>query len=219
MFHFFSYFMVKLTFLLKKMTLTRKEEILQTTSDLFNLKGFAAVSMRDIAKEVGIKPASIYHHVASKQEILSEIIMSIAQEFMNGIEKISNSTQTPITKLEAIIDLHVDLSIKYLSGMGCLNSEWIHLDDVNRKSFINMRGEYEERFRYIIVEGIKNGSLNDHNVEAILFSILSTLRNLFVWHIRKDKMKPSELKKQMKLILLKGIVKQPVIMLDKRCEI
>lgn len=174
---------------------------------MFNLKGFAAVSMRDIAKEVGIKPASIYHHFSSKQEILSEIIMSIAQEFIDGIDIISNNALRPILKLEAIIDLHIDLSIKYLSGMGCLNSEWIHLDDVNKKSFLKMRSEYEEHFKGIIQEGIKIGELNDYNVEAILFSILSTLRNLFVWHIRKDKMDPAELKQQMKLILLKGIVK------------
>ena len=50
---------------------TRKEEIIVTAAKLFKEKGFSAVTMRDIAKSVGIKAASLYNHINSKEELLT----------------------------------------------------------------------------------------------------------------------------------------------------
>jgi AcrR family transcriptional regulator len=38
----------------------RKEQIAETAQNLFREKGFTASSMRDIAREVGVEPASLY---------------------------------------------------------------------------------------------------------------------------------------------------------------
>jgi len=60
---------------------TRKEEIIKTATKLFKEKGYSAVTMRDIAKAMGIKAASLYNHINSKQQILTDIIISLAEEF------------------------------------------------------------------------------------------------------------------------------------------
>ena len=52
---------------------TRKEEIVNTAAKLFKEKGFSAVTMRDIAKSMGIRAASLYNHISSKQELLQDI--------------------------------------------------------------------------------------------------------------------------------------------------
>jgi len=54
---------------------TRKKEIIKTATMLFKEKGYSAVTMRDIAKALGIKAASLYNHINSKQHILRDIIM------------------------------------------------------------------------------------------------------------------------------------------------
>lgn len=45
--------------------------IFQTAVDMFAKRGYDSVSMRDIASAVGIKPASIYNHFESKEQLLS----------------------------------------------------------------------------------------------------------------------------------------------------
>jgi AcrR family transcriptional regulator len=54
-------------------TLTTKERIIDAAVMLFSQKGYDTVSMRDIAREVGIKAASIYNHFSSKRDILTGI--------------------------------------------------------------------------------------------------------------------------------------------------
>ncbi|MGP5928978.1 TetR/AcrR family transcriptional regulator [Corynebacterium glyciniphilum] len=47
-----------------------RETVLRTCVEVFNRRGYEATSMGMLAKELGISKAGIYHHVASKEEIL-----------------------------------------------------------------------------------------------------------------------------------------------------
>ena len=85
---------------------TRKDEIIQTSAILFQKKGYSAVTMRDIAKAMGIKAASLYNHIKSKQEILSEIIISLAEQFTKQMKVIKNSNDSSIDKLKQIVGLY-----------------------------------------------------------------------------------------------------------------
>ena len=51
-----------------------KELILDKSMELFAKSGYAAASMRDISRAVGIKASSIYYHYDSKQALLDAMI-------------------------------------------------------------------------------------------------------------------------------------------------
>ncbi len=55
-----------------------KTEILDTVIPLFASSGYAGVSMRQIARAVGIKAASLYHHFPDKQTLY---VQALAQVF------------------------------------------------------------------------------------------------------------------------------------------
>jgi AcrR family transcriptional regulator len=48
--------------------------ILDTAARLFRQEGYAAISLRDIAGECGMKAGSLYYHFACKDEIVSEVL-------------------------------------------------------------------------------------------------------------------------------------------------
>ena len=62
-------------------------------------------------------------------------------------------------------------------------------------------------FRIILEEGIEHNEIIDSNVEVMLFSILSTLRSLYLWIPKKDNLDKSVLANQLSDVLLKGINK------------
>lgn len=51
-----------------------KEKILLVSLELFAKKGFDGVSVREIAKEVGVRESALYKHYKNKQEIMDSII-------------------------------------------------------------------------------------------------------------------------------------------------
>ena len=184
----------------------RKTEIINVAAKLFKEKGYSAITMRDIAQAMDIKAASLYNHIKSKQEILALIIIEIAEEFTNTIAQIVISEDTNIQKLEKVIQLHIDITLRNSDALACLNNDWMHLAPAELSYFIKMREDYEEYFRSIIVNGIANREIKNLNTEVIIFSILSTLRTLYLWYGKKKSLNPSILKSNMKQVLLTGIV-------------
>ena len=187
-------------------TRSRKKEIIDVASQLFKEKGYNAVSMRDIAQEMGIKAASLYNHITGKQEILSTIILEVAEKFTNGMKKVMMEKSSSVLKIQKIIELHIGITINYSEGMATLNNDWMHLNDTDRKEFIKMREQYEESFRQIIKQGIKDQEIQPRHPEVILFSILSTLRTLYLWYQKRGKLDANILKKDMVEVFLNGIV-------------
>lgn len=185
---------------------TRKEEIIAVASSLFKEKGYNAVSMRDIASAMDMKAASLYNHIRSKQEILSAIILEVAHEFTNGMQKVKALQETPIQKIQKIIELHIDITVNHSEGLAALNNDWVHLADAELQAFVKMREDYEENFRNIIKEGIKSGEIQSRHPEVILFSILSTLRTLYLWYQKRGKLDVNVLKKDLVAVFLNGIV-------------
>lgn len=54
--------------------ISNKERIFDVSIDLFSEYGYDGVSVRQIAKEVGIRESSIYNHYPSKESILDSIL-------------------------------------------------------------------------------------------------------------------------------------------------
>lgn len=186
--------------------LDRKSEIINCAAKLFKEKGYSAVTMRDIAQALDIKAASLYNHIKSKQEILVLIVIDIAEEFTTNINKIVLSDVSTIQKLEKVIQLHIDITVRNPDALACLNNDWMHLTDAELTYFIQMREDYEENFRNIITSGIASNEIKNLNAEVIIFSILSTLRTMYLWYGKNKDFTEKSLKINMKQVLLNGIV-------------
>jgi TetR/AcrR family transcriptional regulator, cholesterol catabolism regulator len=184
---------------------SRKEEIIFVASRLFKEKGYKAVSMRDIAQAMGIKAASLYNHIHGKQEILSTLILEVAREFTIGMSKVVSENTTPLQKIKSVIELHIDITVNYSEAFAALNNDWMHLENEDLIAFVKMREDYEENFRKIIKQGIETGEIQSRHPEVILFSILSTLRTLYLWYQKRGKLDVNLLKKDMVAVLLQGI--------------
>ena len=185
---------------------TRQQEIIRVAAKLFKEKGYSAVTMRDLAKAMGIKAASLYNHINSKQEILNAIIISLAEEFTDGMKQISTSNDSCIDKLKKIIDLHVNISSKNSYGMASLNNDWMHL--VTQLAYYKkLRSDYENDFKTILERGIKAGEIVSAKPDVMMFSILTTLRSLHIWIPKKEDINSQELSNNLNNILINGIAR------------
>lgn len=192
--------------MLQPKTTDRKSAIVNSAARLFKEKGYSAVTMRDIAQALDIKAASLYNHIKSKQEILVLIVIEIAEEYTNTIRAIESSQATSIQKIERVIQLHIDITIKNPDALASLNNDWMHLPQEALRSFLHMREEYEAIFRRIVKKGIAEGEIKNYNAEVIIFTILSTIRTLYLWYGKKQDFNANTLKMNLKKVLLEGII-------------
>jgi AcrR family transcriptional regulator len=173
---------------------------------LFKSKGYSAVTMRDLATAMDMKAASLYNHISSKQELLKTIVVFIAEEFTNGMRQIQASEKSNIAKLKAIVALHVEITAKHTNGMAALNNDWMHLED-QLEHYLQLRTEYETSFLDIIEHGIASEEIKPSNPEIIMFSMLTTLRSLYLWMPKKGRLNSQELSQNLSDIMIDGIIK------------
>jgi AcrR family transcriptional regulator len=184
----------------------RKKNIITISANLFKEKGYSAVTMRDIAQALDIKAASLYNHIKSKQEILVLIVIEIAEEYTNNIRAIEDSDETSVQKVENVIQLHIDITVRNTAALASLNNDWMHLPEAELRYFLQMREEYEAIFRRIVKKGIADGEIKNYNAEVIIFSILSTIRTLYLWYGKNKDFNANTLKINLNKILLEGII-------------
>jgi AcrR family transcriptional regulator len=185
----------------------RKEEIIATASSLFRKKGYNAVSMRLLAQEVGIKAASLYNHIDSKQEILAHIILGVAQRFTDGMEVVKVLDVDPLKKIREVILLHIEITLGDPEGMESLQNNWMYLEGDSMMAYKKSRNAYEENLRSIIKEGIATNHIRNVNPELMIYSMLSTLRYLYIWYPRQKDIDPERLKEEIMMVILRGVEK------------
>jgi hypothetical protein len=90
--------------------------------------------------------------------------------------------------------------------MASLNSDWMHLE-AELEYYLTLRKNYENDFRNIIEKGINENELVDANPEVMLFSMLSTLRSLYIWLPKKEDLDIQKFTNELSLVLINGINK------------
>ncbi len=190
------------------MNINRKKQIIQTAAELFKENGYNAVSMRDLAEKLGIKAASLYNHIDSKEEILAEIIMDLAYSFTAHMDEVKHKKKSIVDKLKEIIEMYIDTTIQKTDFLACMNKEWKYLGEQKRNEYWELRENYEKDFLNLVAEGIERKELKKCEEKITAFSILSTLRTLYHWISKYDKIDEKLLKSSLQENLLFGIVNQ-----------
>ncbi len=80
----------------------KKQQVIDAATTLFSEKGFEKTSMNDICDLANVSKGLVYHHFASKNEILVEIFQ-LTTERMKDMSS-SNLNITPSERLVALID-------------------------------------------------------------------------------------------------------------------
>ena len=85
-----------------------RELILARSYELFAREGYAAVTLRRLAKELGISTGAIYHYFSSKEEIFEETVAYIARrELMLAVAEVT-SKRTRRERLESLTKFLVE---------------------------------------------------------------------------------------------------------------
>lgn len=95
-----------------------------------------------------------------------------------------------------------------MTSVTAFNDEWRHLDEPHLSNFLELRKDYELRFRNIIDQGMEMGLLRKMESSIMLYTIFSSLRWVHDWFKPNKRIDQNELKRQLTEMLMNGILKQ-----------
>jgi AcrR family transcriptional regulator len=144
--------------------------------------GYAAMSLRQLAAEVGIQSGSLYNHISTKQELLFVLVRDHINELLRQLDRALQGKQGPADKLRAFVAFHVSYHMTRKREVFIANSELRSLEPKNYQEIVALRGAYERRLAEILTEGVTEGEFEVVDIQVATFAILSLLTGLTAWY-------------------------------------
>lgn len=160
----------------------RRRAIEDAASALFRERGYAATSVRDIARAVDIQGASLYAHVTSKQDVLWSIVDRTAFRFEAAADDALDATADPRARLATLVRGHLVVLLDDLERASVFIHEWRALEGERRADIAARRDAYERLFREAIVAGRDAGVFAPVDPAAASAFILTALNGIVVWY-------------------------------------
>ena len=162
----------------------RRREIDEVASGLFHANGYSATSVRDIAKALDIQAASMYAHVASKEDLLWSIVDREATAFETASDQALRDAADgdPVDRLAALVEAHVEVVTADPQRASVFITEWRHLSQDRRTRIAERRDAYERRFRDLIGQGIAVGAFRTTDAALAATFILTALNGVATWY-------------------------------------
>lgn len=81
-----------------------RRELLGKSFDLFAQKGYAAITMRQIAQGLGVSTGTLYHYFPSKEALFEQLVEEMAQQDILRVATQLKNAQTLTERIEAAFD-------------------------------------------------------------------------------------------------------------------
>lgn len=159
-----------------------QETVLRRAIDLFNAQGYDATSIGDLARELGLTKSAIYHHVPSKETLLSLAL----DEALDGLsEAIEAAVDEPGTsahqRLRNAVEASVLVLAHHLPAVTLLlrvrgNSD-VEIAALERRRVI------DELLTKLVQQAVAEGALRDDIAPDVISRLLfGTVNSLVEWY-------------------------------------
>lgn len=188
-------------------SISRRDELLELAATMFAERGLRATTVRDIADAAGILSGSLYHHFASKEEMVDEVLRGFLDWLFDRYQHIVETQPNPLERFkglfmasfDAIEDRHAQVVI-YQDEAKRLSSQprFSYVDDLNRKQ--------RQMWVDVLQQGIKEGYFRpDLDVDLVYRFIRDTTWVSVRWYQPGGPLTAEQVGRQYLSIVLGGI--------------
>lgn len=152
---------------------------------LFARHGYAAVSMRQIAREVGVQVGALYGYTPDKQSLLADLMHSHMDEVLAGwadAQTMLPPDARATARLAAFVQFHIAFHIDRPDAVFVAYMELRALDCANFVTIEALRRTYEDALEAILREGTQTGEFSVPDTKLATLALIAMLTGVNTWY-------------------------------------
>jgi AcrR family transcriptional regulator len=159
----------------------KRDELTRIAARLFAERGYQGTSLADLAQALGVQKPSLYHHIASKEDLLWDVAQEGAAAFHAALDAVP-ARDRPSDRIREALRAHLAVVAGQLDVATVFVREWRFLSGERREQFVAERRRYEERIRELFREGVEGSELRtDLDVATAALLFLSAANWAYTW--------------------------------------
>ena len=143
--------------------------------------GYEAVSMRQLAGEVGVQAAALYRYFPTKEDLLFTLMREHMQQLAAAWEKARPATDDPARQLAAFVANHIRFHVMRRHSTHVSNMELRSLSRERLSAVLKLRAAYEKELRAILRDGAEQGAFAIDDVGLTAMAIIQMITGVIVW--------------------------------------
>jgi len=159
-----------------------RDDILDAAAQVFRQKGFHGASMSAIAEAVNLQKASLYHHVASKQEILLALLDRALIMLTEHIAVIAGQEIPADRKLRQMIKAYLQMLAENGDLTAVLLFEHRSLDKKTHTRHVPQRDKFEGLWRDVLIEGARAGIFACPDTGLVVRALMGIMNWTLTWY-------------------------------------
>jgi TetR/AcrR family transcriptional regulator, cholesterol catabolism regulator len=172
---------------------TRRRQIEDVASALFSSRGYAATSMRDIAKALDLQGGSLYAHIPSKEAVLAAIVEEAADAFHAAVRPVAERAAPAAERLREMVAAHIRVVTGGRERAKVFLFEWTFLGEERRRAVTRSRAAYQGYFERVVAEGVAAGEFGPVDPRLAAVFVLSAMNAMAYWYRPDGPLGPDEL--------------------------
>ena len=144
--------------------------------------GYEAMSMRQLAAEVGVQAAALYRYFPTKEELL----FTLMREHMEGLTDAWEAARRPVSadpvqRLCAYVENHIAFHIERRHATHVSNMELRSLSPERLTQILRMRTAYEKELRAILRDGAEADVFSVDDTGLTAMALIQMMTGVIVW--------------------------------------
>jgi AcrR family transcriptional regulator len=136
-----------------------EDAFIAAATALFARRGYHGTSIADLAAELGLTTASLYYHVASKQELLMRVLTNGITPYLDRLEAIVAAGEDPRTTLRAAVHNHLSSALHDQDAVAVFHRERRFLEAPHRELHEQRVARYDQLFTGVIAAVLAEGDV------------------------------------------------------------
>ena len=181
------------------------DRLLDAAAALFWEKGYASTTTRELAAALHIRQASLYYHVANKEELLYKICVSSVEEFLSEVPAAIGDIECPLERIQRLIRAHIVTLLKSQKRNATMLMELRALSGRRRAHVVELRARYARLVKAALETGREAGAIRaDIPVQYLSLALMNTLNWAALWFDPGQALSPEDLAEIFVKVYLSG---------------
>lgn len=148
---------------------------------LFAQHGYAAVSMRQIAREVGVQAGALYNYTPDKQSLLFRLMKTHMTELLSAWRELDLSGDAR-ERLKQFVQFHIRFHLNRPDEVFIAYMELRNLTPGNFTEIEQLRGEYENALEMILKAGVDERVFAVPDTKIATLGVIAMLTGVNTWY-------------------------------------
>jgi AcrR family transcriptional regulator len=181
-----------------------RDEILASATQLFAQRGYRAVTIDDVAANLGYTKSVVYYYFKSKNEILWHVFMGTFETFFSSVDTIVKEGAAPEVAMAKMLRVHTVNVMRNPATTAIWNRDESELDPAQRRQVRKMKRDYDALFESVFQAGVSSGVFRDIPPHVAIGGMLGMSNWLYAWYDDKGPLSAEQIADHFTTLLTDG---------------